>query len=101
MGHKLVTYMVKSHQDTGKKGKKDRKNKRNCAAENETPDHSDNNEGEVDELTKQIQADAALLSIDDAESDDKFLEDTSPEAVARRQKELEMSDAVSKLLGNG
>lgn len=51
----------------------------------------------MDELTKRIQADAALLNADNAQ-DLEFSEDTTPEAVARRQKEIEMSDAVSKLL---
>jgi translation initiation factor 5 len=90
MRHKLVTFILKSHAESSKKSKKDKKSKKGT----ETP--QDSEEDEVDELTKKIQADAAHLKIENADSE--FMEDTSDEAVAQRQKELEMSSAVAKLL---
>jgi translation initiation factor 5 len=98
MRHKLVTYILKTAQDASKKDKKkDRKN-REKGDGTETPDGSD---GEVDDLTKQIQADAAMISIDNSEATEDFLDESTPEAVAKRHQELEMSSAVAKLLLDG
>ena len=80
MRHKLVTFILKNQEPS-----KIKKEKR--AAKH----------AEVDALTRQIQTDAANLVID-KENDNEFQEDTSEDAVAQRQKDLAVSDAVAKLL---
>ena len=87
--HKLITYVLR--QTDTKKSKKDKKDKADVQVTEQGKSYDD-----ADELTRKIQSDAMLLP--DSESAHEFIEDTSPEAVAKRQEELALSGAVAKLL---
>ncbi|KAI8911479.1 domain found in IF2B/IF5-domain-containing protein [Gorgonomyces haynaldii] len=87
MAHKLVTFVMRDVAELQKKLKKERKQKK----EQEQQDDGD------DEITRRIESEAALIPEAQGDDDD-FLEDTSAEAVAARQKELQVSGAVAKLL---
>jgi translation initiation factor 5 len=68
-----------------------------------TPPETVSNEGsgddDDDELTRQIEAEAASLPVAaDKADDDDWAEDTNEEAVAARMKELNVSGAVAKLM---
>jgi translation initiation factor 5 len=58
--------------------------------------------GEDDELTRRITAEAAALKLAERPEDDEdWIEDTSEAAVAARMKDLAVSGAVAKLMGEG
>ena len=99
MAHKLVTFILRDLNESSRKSKKDKKNKKDQTDSPAEPAEDDNE----DELTKRINSEAALIpTVEDGEEDDDFLEDTSPEAVARRQQELAANaGAISKLLEDG
>ncbi|CAI2164531.1 11336_t:CDS:2 [Funneliformis geosporum] len=102
MRHKLVTYILKHPPSTpkGKDGKKDRKNKKNEKNGNESPTSPTRDSAESDdEITKRIVAEAAELPIADKNAkDDDWAVDTSPEAVAKRIKDLERDVRTSLIV---
>ncbi|KAJ3044505.1 hypothetical protein HDV00_001932 [Rhizophlyctis rosea] len=104
MRHKLVTFILKNAPATGKKSKKDKKAKRDAEGNGmpTPPETASNGSGDEDdeELTRRINEEAAALPTrDDVDGDDDWAEDTSPEAVAARMKELAVSGAVAKMTG--
>lgn len=104
MRHRLTAFILKNP-ETAKKSKKDKKSKKsgsNDASELPTPEAThqnsqDEDDADDDELTRRINAEAANLP-QTSQLDDGWAEDTSPEAVARRMKELQVEGAVEMLM---
>ncbi|KAJ1332531.1 hypothetical protein BSLG_008833 [Batrachochytrium salamandrivorans] len=109
MRHKLVTYIIKNPPVSAKKSKKEKKSKKaersntsttNASASTEPASNGSGEDDGMDELTRQIEHDSALIPVASADNanDDDWVENTSAEAVASRMKELNVSGALSKLL---
>jgi translation initiation factor 5 len=98
MGHKISTYIMKNPPVDAKANKK--KSKANDALPTpETTSNPSDEEQNDEELTKMIEEEAEALPTADHYNDDDWAEDTTPEAVAARMKELAVGGAVEKLVG--
>ncbi|KAK9708352.1 eukaryotic translation initiation factor 5 [Basidiobolus ranarum] len=99
MRQKLTTYILKNPPETRGKGKK---NHGHADSGLNTPPSTEEGDDSDDELTRRINADVAVLPTADSQlaNDDDWAEDTSPEAVAARMKELEASMNTSLVMGD-
>lgn len=96
--HKLSTYILKN--PPPKPSKKIKKSGDSTPAQetSKTPeDGASDSETDHDALTRKIQQDAAKLPRQ-SQLDDGWAEDTTPEAVAARMKELQVSNALDTIL---
>ncbi|KAJ1341603.1 hypothetical protein BSLG_003830 [Batrachochytrium salamandrivorans] len=90
----------KACEKKSKKAERSNTSTTNASASTEPASNGSGEDDGMDELTRQIEHDSALIPVASADNanDDDWVENTSAEAVASRMKELNVSGALSKLL---